>query len=362
MYEKLSDGIFFEVGGTSMDISCVKDGKVMIKYAEVGGHKTDLSSLDVRTVGIGGGSMVELRDGKAVDAGPRSVHIAGLAYDELYRQEAASKILGFSAQKNSKVVLQLMKDYGIARNALVISTIGVALAMVRDMVERIIVDPSNEDIIAIRREAERKALTNEAAPGTVEVSVQVDTQRNLVRAIAVGATEMRSRNLLDRRLSKQEILAVAADNLNVPEAELFVSAENGSMFALQYERTEKKLFGMLKKRTTPLRLVDEEGIIRLQKNNALVLGARAGEKTAANLILSHEFFHFLECTGLGLTSRMYQVPMIVIGPLKIGRTGIRALSEIGAHGFARTYYDLLREKDGPEETQRSAEKHNGEIQ
>jgi hypothetical protein len=72
------------------------------------------------------------------------------------------------------------------------------------------------------------------------------------------------------------------------------------------------------------------------------------EKTAANLILSHEFFHFLECNGLGITSRIYQVPMIIIGPLKIGRTGIRALSEIGAHGFARTYYDLLGEKEAKE--------------
>lgn len=62
MYEKLTDGIFFEVGGTSTDISCVKDGKVMIQYAEVGGHKTYLNSLDVRTVGIGGGSMVQLRE------------------------------------------------------------------------------------------------------------------------------------------------------------------------------------------------------------------------------------------------------------------------------------------------------------
>ena len=81
MYEKLTDGLFFEVGGTSTDISCVKDGNVMIKYAEVGGHKTYVNSLDVRTVGIGGGSMVEIANGKIKDVGPRSAHIADLAYE-----------------------------------------------------------------------------------------------------------------------------------------------------------------------------------------------------------------------------------------------------------------------------------------
>jgi len=61
---------------------------------------------------------------------------------------------------------------------------------------------------------------------------------------------------------------------------------------------------------------------------------------AANLILSHEYFHYLEHSELGFTSREYQVPMIIVGPFKIGSTGIRALSEIGAHAFAHTYYQL----------------------
>ena len=74
-------------------------------------------------------------------------------------------------------------------------------------------------------------------------------------------------------------------------------------------------------------------------------------RQAQNMILSHEYFHFLECTKLGLTSRDYQVPMLRIGPLKIGRVGIRALSEIGAHAFARTYYERLeQEEQGNERT------------
>ncbi len=67
---------------------------------------------------------------------------------------------------------------------------------------------------------------------------------------------------------------------------------------------------------------------------------------AENLILSHEYYHFLEWNKLGLTSRDYQVPMVSIGPLHLGKTGIRALSEIGAHGFAHTYHHLLEAQHG----------------
>lgn len=381
MYEKLTDGLFFEVGGTSTDISCVKDGKVMIRYAEVGGHKTYLNSLDVRTVGIGGGSMVEIKNGKAVDMGPRSAHIAGLEY-EVYTpaekivdpklvavrpmetdpeyaciecangvkvaltmagaanlagyvreedyafgnveaarkawkpladnmgcsvEEAARKALAFAAAKNGKVARELMKDYGmdpqhtvfvgggggaatvvphlaetmghkfrIAQNAPVISTIGVALAMVRDMVERSVANPTDADIISVRREAEQKAIQNGAAPGTVEVSVEVDTQKNIIRAIAVGATELRSKDRMKKEMSEDERLGVVAENLGVGKEELHIEARNGSMMAVQYDRKQKKLFGLIKKVTKPMRLIDEEGVIRLQKNNALVRQTTVG--------------------------------------------------------------------------------------
>jgi len=59
---------------------------------------------------------------------------------------------------------------------------------------------------------------------------------------------------------------------------------------------------------------------------------------AENLILSHEYFHYLESTELGYTSRLYQVPLFQAAGVCIGKTGIRAMSEIAADAFAGAVY------------------------
>lgn len=441
MYEKLTDGLFFEVGGTSTDISCVKDGKVLVKYAEVGGHKTYLNSLDVRTVGIGGGSMVQIRDGKAVNTGPRSAHIAGLEY-EVYTapenivdpvlktvipkegdpeygyiecangkkysltlagaanicgyvsegdyargnvesakkawkpladsmgisvEETAKKVIEYAAAKNSAVALSLMKDYNmdprttlfvgggggasavvphlaeymghkhkIAKNAPVISTIGVALAMVRDMVERTILNPTEREILEVRREAELLVLQAGANPESIEVSVEVDNQRNIVRATAIGTTELRTKGLLKNKLTEDELLDTVAENLDVPKEMLYFSGRNGSMYATQYDHVERTFF-IFKKTTTPLRLIDEEGVIRLQKRDGHVIETQVANYEKAMRRFFNDYTVY--------DDRGHQLPnmYIVLGKKIIDLSGL--VEESQALGIARTEMSAAKQDE-----------------
>ncbi|MFB6183871.1 MAG: hydantoinase/oxoprolinase family protein [Haloarculaceae archaeon] len=65
--------ITFDMGGTSSDVSLVRDGDVeRTTEADVGGHPVRIPMVDVRTVGAGGGSIAWIDDGGALRVGPRS--------------------------------------------------------------------------------------------------------------------------------------------------------------------------------------------------------------------------------------------------------------------------------------------------
>jgi len=80
LHLKITNGIFVEVGGTSTNICIIKNGKPEIRYVTVKDHPTCIRSMDVRILGVAGGSMVGLKQNRISNVGPRSAHIAGLKY------------------------------------------------------------------------------------------------------------------------------------------------------------------------------------------------------------------------------------------------------------------------------------------
>ncbi|MGD9795707.1 MAG: hydantoinase/oxoprolinase family protein [Acidimicrobiia bacterium] len=76
----LRDGVVVEVGGTSTNVAAVRHGRPALSYVQVASHSTALRAVDVRVVGVAGGSMLRARRNRLHGVGPRSAHIAGLAY------------------------------------------------------------------------------------------------------------------------------------------------------------------------------------------------------------------------------------------------------------------------------------------
>lgn len=79
-YSSVSDGVILEVGGTSTNVAAVRDGRPLLAYVKVASHATAVRAVDVRVVGVAGGSMLRLRHHDVYGVGPRSAHIAGLRY------------------------------------------------------------------------------------------------------------------------------------------------------------------------------------------------------------------------------------------------------------------------------------------
>lgn len=76
----LTNGIVLECGGTSSNVSVVKNGRTVMRTLRVLGRLTSIRSIDSWVVGAAGGSMARVGRRKVEETGPRSAHVAGLPY------------------------------------------------------------------------------------------------------------------------------------------------------------------------------------------------------------------------------------------------------------------------------------------
>jgi hypothetical protein len=435
MHVGMSDGIYFEVGGTSTNLGLVRGGRPVVTYANVGGHDTYVSSLDLRVLGVGGGSLIRVGENAIADVGPRSAHIAGLKYacfaepqhfqnakvvlfepkagdgDNFVAVETpdngryaltltcaanaarlttpemhcyappeaaraafvplaallnmdidavAKQVLVAAAAKVLPVVQSLVSEHQLdadqkvlvgmgggigsllptvaeelglhfemAKDAEIISSIGAALSMVREVVERLNPNPSGEDLAQLRAETVQAIGRLGADPKTVDISVEIDRQTGRIRAIATGAVALRTPDR-SRTVDESQARLVAAHSFYRPEEDVILvsSSEGAFVYTLK---------------TGPghsLRVVDRHGAVRLQRSNAFVRETTAGKWRDALLSMglfeadddADAFFgavllygiHVLDLTGVSSLSAASKVvdselpddaetPLVVIG-------------------------------------------------
>ena len=147
--------------------------------------------------------------------------------------------------------------YSIPENAEVISSIGVALAMIRDVVERVIPSPSKKDIADIKKEAANMAIANGAVPDTVEVQIEIDSQTSRVTAIALGSSEVQTTDLL-KACTEEDAKEIAAKSMGVTVDETRLITKSNVFYVF----TSKKKDG-----TNQIRIVDKKGFIKVQRGD-----------------------------------------------------------------------------------------------
>lgn len=162
--------------------------------------------------------------------------------------------------------------HSLADKAEVISSIGVALALVQDVVERVIPDPTQEDIVQIRQEASDAAIQSGASPETIEVQIEIDTKTSRVKAIATGSTEAATKDL-SVTVNEEEAQEIVAKSMQASPSDVYLIAENDHFF----------VFGRKKGSEQEIRVIDNKGVIRRQRaDGEAETTSPGGARTVAN--------------------------------------------------------------------------------
>ena len=110
-----------------------------------------------------------------------------------------------------------------------------------------------------------------AAPATVEVRVEVDTRQKRLAATARGTPELRTAVPSAALPSSEQLRAIAAAACGVAPAAMRQAGCAGTLTAFQGEAETRRVFGLVRRRRRPVRVVDHEGVVRLAIPDGVVV-------------------------------------------------------------------------------------------
>ncbi len=393
LHLRILNGIFIEIGGTSTNICVIKNGKPEVKYVTIMDHPTCIKSLDVRVVGIAGGSLVRWSGKKITDVGPRSAHISGLRYscfaepqeleggqivtfmpkegdpidyigievgagkrfaitntcaanalghipDNDYAKgdqksaqlalsilgqrlgmdmgEIATKILDISTRKILQTIRTLIREYRlkdenfmligagggasvlvplmaeklncqyrIADNSEVISSIGVCTASIREEREKLIDNPSPDEISLFIQEVEKLAISKGALPESISTQSEYINEKSLLRVTVYGNMKLDVGTNDTKEIDDEEAEVLACELFGINEGvHRIFDMKDYYIFACEIHK--KKLF--LKSKKQPVLVLDKYGHVKVSIENADIYSGNPREmkQKIQSLINDHE--------------------------------------------------------------------------
>ena len=207
--------------------------------------------------------------------------------------------------------------YQIPENAEVISSIGVALAMVREMVERTIPNPTVEDIAKIKREAKDRAVKSGAVPDTVEIFLEIDETTQKVTAIAMGSTEVKTTDL-SKKIDDKEALEIAKETVGADTTDLKVAYSNGNTFVISGKAKNKE----------GIRIIDSKGFVKVQRSEGKVVKTTFANIEDVLKKLWHETGNY--SSEVRINPDMY----VIVGGRVIDYSGLSTVEQV--IGLAKT--------------------------
>ena len=162
---------------------------------------------------------------------------------------------------------ELHLPWKIAEHAEVISSIGVAAAMIYEEAERTVTNPKPEDISALAEQVKKVALERGALPESVTIQSEYLSERSLLRVSAMGNISLDIGTANAQEINEDEAHVIACELFGINEGvQRIFDMKNYHIFAC--EMSKKKLF--LKSKRQPVLVLDKYGRVRLSVDNAAI--------------------------------------------------------------------------------------------